>query len=103
MEEGRFASNYLDSPTKFAKQTELNMLRDSVFTQIIMGGDINKFDDFIKKWRPQSGDQILSELEAPFQKRAGKSSIERQQPLCRSGYSGTSERCLLFIHGGNSE
>ncbi|GIO62675.1 hypothetical protein J43TS9_42490 [Paenibacillus cineris] len=36
MEEGRFASNDLDSPTKIAKQTELNTLRDSVFTKIIM-------------------------------------------------------------------
>ncbi|MBJ9989145.1 hypothetical protein [Paenibacillus sp. S28] len=72
MEEGRFASNDLDSPTKIAKQSELDILRDSVFTQIIMGGDINKFDDFIKKWRPQGGDQILSELEASIQKKAGK-------------------------------
>ncbi|SFA81111.1 putative aldouronate transport system substrate-binding protein [Cohnella sp. OV330] len=66
------ASNYLDSPTKVAKLVELDTMRDSVFTQIIMGGDINKFDDFVEKWKSQGGTQILSELEASFQKKAGK-------------------------------
>ncbi|NBD25476.1 extracellular solute-binding protein [Paenibacillus glycinis] len=66
------ASNYLESPTKIAKMVELNTMRDSVFTQIIMGGDISKFDDFVKKWKSQGGDQIISELEASFQKKAGK-------------------------------
>lgn len=66
------ASNFLDSPTKIAKLTELNTMRDSVFTQIIMGGDIKKFDDFVEKWKSQGGTQILSELEASFQKKAGK-------------------------------
>ncbi|MFD2330554.1 hypothetical protein ACFSR7_14985 [Cohnella sp. GCM10020058] len=66
------ASNYLDSPTKVAKLVELDTMRDSVFTQIIMGGDIGKFDDFVEKWKSQGGTQILSELEASFQKKAGK-------------------------------
>lgn len=66
------ASNYLDSPTKLAKLTELNTMRDSVFTQIIMGGDIKKFDEFTEKWKAQGGDQILTELEASFQKKSGK-------------------------------
>lgn len=66
------ASNYLDSPTKVAKLVELDTMRDSVFTQIIMGGDIKKFDDFVEKWKSQGGTQILSELEASFQKKAGK-------------------------------
>ncbi|MFM9331859.1 extracellular solute-binding protein [Paenibacillus mesotrionivorans] len=66
------ASNYLDSPTKIEKLTELNTMRDSVFTQIIMGGDIKKFDEFAEKWRAQGGAQILKELGASFQKKAGK-------------------------------
>lgn len=66
------ASNFLDSPTKVAKLVELDTMRDSVFTQIIMGGDIKKFDDFVEKWKAQGGTQILSELEASFQKKAGK-------------------------------
>ncbi|MCD9020730.1 extracellular solute-binding protein [Cohnella silvisoli] len=65
------ASNYLDSPTKIAKLVELNTMRDSVFTQIIMGGDIKKFDDFVEKWKSQGGTQILSELEESFKKKSG--------------------------------
>ncbi|WP_010499479.1 extracellular solute-binding protein [Paenibacillus elgii] len=66
------ASNYLDSPTKIAKLIELNTLRDSVFTQIIMGADIKKFDEFADKWKAKGGMQILNELEASFKKKAGK-------------------------------
>lgn len=66
------ASNYLDSPTKIAKLVELNTMRDSVFTQIIMGGDIKKFDEFVDKWKSQGGTQILKELEDSFKKKAGK-------------------------------
>lgn len=66
------ASNYLDSPTKIAKLVELNTMRDSVFTQIIMGADIKKFDDFVEKWQSQGGTQILKELEESFQKKSGK-------------------------------
>ncbi|RAV05511.1 extracellular solute-binding protein [Paenibacillus sp. YN15] len=65
------ASNYLDSPTKITKLVELNTTRDSVFTQIIMGGDIKKFDEFVEKWKSQGGTQILSELEASFKKKMG--------------------------------
>ncbi|MFB9277523.1 extracellular solute-binding protein [Cohnella cellulosilytica] len=66
------ASNYLDSPTKVAKLVELNTMRDSVFTQIIMGGDIAKFDEFVAKWKTQGGDQILQELEESFQQKTGR-------------------------------
>ncbi|BFT72066.1 extracellular solute-binding protein [Paenibacillus sp. P36] len=66
------ASNYLDSPTKIAKLVELNTMRDSVFTQIIMGADGKKFDEFVEKWKSQGGAQILSELEASFKKKSGK-------------------------------
>ncbi|MBE9913026.1 extracellular solute-binding protein [Paenibacillus donghaensis] len=66
------ASNYLESPTKIAKMVELNTMRDSVFTQIIMGGDIKKFDDFVEKWNSQGGSQILKELEESFKKKSGK-------------------------------
>lgn len=66
------AANFLDSPTKIAKLVELNTMRDSIFTQIIMGGDIKKFDDFAEKWKSQGGTQILSELEASFKKKSGK-------------------------------
>jgi putative aldouronate transport system substrate-binding protein len=66
------ASNYLDSPTKIAKLVELDTMRDSTFTQIIMGADIKKFDDFAAKWKSQGGTQILTELEASFKKKSGK-------------------------------
>ncbi|WP_079908728.1 extracellular solute-binding protein [Paenibacillus sp. 32352] len=66
------ASNYLDSPTKIAKLVELNTMRDSVFTQIIMGGDIKKFDEFTEKWKAQGGAQILKELEESLKKKSGK-------------------------------
>jgi putative aldouronate transport system substrate-binding protein len=65
------ASNYLDSPTKIAKLVELNTMRDSVFTQIIMGADGKKFDEFVEKWKSQGGTQILTELEASFKKKSG--------------------------------
>ncbi|RED64840.1 extracellular solute-binding protein [Cohnella lupini] len=65
------AANYLESPTKIAKLVELNTMRDSTFTQIIMGADIGKFDEFVEKWKSQGGTQILSELEASFKKKAG--------------------------------
>jgi len=66
------ASNYLDSPTKVAKLVELNTMRDSVFTQIIMGGDIAKFDQFVEKWKAQGGTQILNELEESFKIKSGR-------------------------------
>ncbi|CAK4866981.1 unnamed protein product [Aphanomyces euteiches] len=66
------ASNYLDSPTKTAKLVELNTMRDSVFTQIILGADIKKFDEFVVKWNSQGGTQILQELEESFKKKSGK-------------------------------
>ncbi|NOU71059.1 extracellular solute-binding protein [Paenibacillus sp. LMG 31458] len=66
------ASNYLDSPTKLAKLVELNTLRDSVFTQIIMGADIKKFDEFAEKWKSQGGTKILNELEESLKKKSGK-------------------------------
>ncbi|MEK8130373.1 extracellular solute-binding protein [Paenibacillus filicis] len=66
------ASNYLDSPTKIAKLVELNTMRDSTFTQIIMGADIKKFDEFAEKWKSQGGTKILSELEESFKKKSGK-------------------------------
>ncbi|MFC5699802.1 extracellular solute-binding protein [Cohnella faecalis] len=66
------AANYLDSPTKIAKQVELNTMRDSYFTQIIMGASIDKFDEFVAKWKSQGGDQILQELEQSYQKKMGK-------------------------------
>ncbi|KQX68191.1 MULTISPECIES: extracellular solute-binding protein [unclassified Paenibacillus] len=66
------ASNYLDSPTKLAKLVELNTLRDSVFTQIIMGADIKKFDEFAEKWKSQGGTKILTELEESLKKKSGK-------------------------------
>jgi putative aldouronate transport system substrate-binding protein len=66
------ASNYLDSPTKIAKLVELNTTRDSVFTQIIMGADIKKFDEFADKWKSQGGTQILKELEDSFKIKSGK-------------------------------
>jgi putative aldouronate transport system substrate-binding protein len=65
------ASNYLESPTKISKLVELNTMRDSVFTQIIMGADIGKFDEFVDKWKSQGGTQILGELEQSFKKKAG--------------------------------
>jgi putative aldouronate transport system substrate-binding protein len=66
------ASNYLDSPTKLAKLVELNTMRDSYFTQIIMGADISKFDEFVEKWKSQGGTQILKELEESYKKKSGK-------------------------------
>ncbi|WP_040951300.1 extracellular solute-binding protein [Gorillibacterium massiliense] len=65
------ASNYLDSPTKIAKMKEINTIRDSYFTQIIMGADISKFDEFVAKWKSQGGDKILQELEDSFKKKTG--------------------------------
>ncbi|OCT17240.1 hypothetical protein A8709_27290 [Paenibacillus pectinilyticus] len=65
-------SNYLDSPTKLAKLVELNTMRDSVFTQIIMGADIKKFDEFAEKWKSQGGTKILTELEESLKKKSGK-------------------------------
>lgn len=66
------ASNYLDSPTKIAKLVELNTMRDSVFTQIIMGANIAKFDEFAEKWKSQGGAKILEELEVSFKVKTGQ-------------------------------
>lgn len=66
------ASNYLVSPTKLAKLKELNTMRDAAFTQIIMGGDIKKFDEFVESWKKQGGDQILKELGEAYKQKLGK-------------------------------
>ncbi|GAA3407470.1 extracellular solute-binding protein [Paenibacillus hodogayensis] len=66
------ASNYLTSPTKIARLKELNTFRDSTFTQIIMGADLKKFDEFVAKWKSQGGDQIIKELEDSFKQKQGK-------------------------------
>lgn len=66
------ASNFLDSPAKLAKLVELNTMRDSYFTQIIMGADMAKFDEFAEKWKAQGGTQILKELEESYKKKSGK-------------------------------
>lgn len=66
------AANYLTSATKISRLKELNTLRDSTFTQIIMGADLNKFDEFVTKWKSQGGDQILKELEESYKQKQGK-------------------------------
>lgn len=66
------AANYLDSTTKAAKYKELCTLRDTYFTTIIMGDNINKFDEFVTKWKTQGGDTIIKELEDSYNLRMNK-------------------------------
>lgn len=65
-------SAFLASDTKAAKFKELCTLRDTTWTQIITGGDINKFDEFVSKWQAQGGDAILKELTVSYKDQMGK-------------------------------
>lgn len=60
------ASNFLTSATKLQKYRDLCTLRDGYFTQIIMGADISKFDEFVSKWKAQGGDEIIKELQTSY-------------------------------------
>lgn len=66
------AAAFLVSDTKTTKFKELCTLRDTVFTQIIMGADIGKFDEFVTKWKAQGGDDILKELTQSYKEQMGK-------------------------------
>lgn len=66
------ASAFLNSDSKNAKFKNLCTLRDSTWSQIILGGDISLFDDFVTKWKAQGGDDILKELTADYKDKMGK-------------------------------
>lgn len=66
------AAAFLVSDTKTAKFKELCTIRDTVFTQIIMGADLSKFDEFVTKWKAQGGDDILKELTQSYKEQMGK-------------------------------
>ncbi len=58
-------NEFLGTPTATmqSKMTYLNTLEAQVFTDIIVGNaPIGKFDDFVKQWKEQGGDQITAEV-----------------------------------------
>ncbi len=63
------SKNYLENaffgavtPTMAEKNVTLDKLQLETFTEIIMGGDISKFDDFTQSWGTLGGDQITQEV-----------------------------------------
>ncbi|MFC5402756.1 extracellular solute-binding protein [Cohnella soli] len=66
-----YAKNNLDyynefygTPTKTmaAKQSTLDKMEYEVFTKIIMGDSIDKFDKFVQDWKKVGGDEITKEV-----------------------------------------
>lgn len=66
------AAAFLESDTKIARMKEIYTMRDIYWTQIILGSDISKFDEFVEKWRTQGGGQILKELTASYREQQDK-------------------------------
>ncbi len=40
----------------------LHSLEDEVFTKIIMGESIDRFDEFVKEWKQMGGDEVIAEV-----------------------------------------
>lgn len=57
------------TPTMVEKNATLSKLQLQVFTEIIMGGDIAKFDKFVEDWGRLGGDQITEEVNAWYASR----------------------------------
>ncbi|MBO9608828.1 MAG: ABC transporter substrate-binding protein, partial [Paenibacillaceae bacterium] len=57
-------SGYTAPPTEtmVSKGPTLRDLEAKAFTKIIMGDPLDSFDDFVKQWKQQGGDQILKEV-----------------------------------------
>lgn len=62
------AAVFLESETKITRIKEIYTMRDIYWTQIILGSDISKFDEFVEKWKAEGGEQILKELNASYRK-----------------------------------
>ena len=65
------AANYLDSESMVEYQQELNTLRDTAFSKIIMGNNADSvFDDFVRQWNDRGGAKIIEELEASYKSKS---------------------------------
>lgn len=59
---------YVTTPAMITKSGELNKLRDSTFTSMIMGETpISEFDAFVEQWKAQGGDEIAQEANEWYQ------------------------------------
>ncbi len=59
---------YVTTPAMITKSGELNKLRDSTFTSMIMGETpISEFDTFVEQWKAQGGDEIAQEANEWYQ------------------------------------
>ncbi|HOJ11579.1 MAG TPA: hypothetical protein PK733_13440, partial [Clostridiales bacterium] len=60
-----------DAKAKYA--AALNTLRDETFTKIIMGEyDLDKFDEYVAKWKAQGGDELIKDLTEKYKNLLGK-------------------------------
>jgi putative aldouronate transport system substrate-binding protein len=60
-----FSLTYAPTPTVTSKWVNLKKMEDETFLKIILGtASIDTFDQFVKDWKAQGGDQMTSEVQA---------------------------------------
>ena len=60
-----FSATYSTTPTMIDKWANLTKLESETFLKIIMGtASIDTFDQFVKDWKAQGGDEITAEVQA---------------------------------------
>jgi putative aldouronate transport system substrate-binding protein len=60
-----FSATYATTPTMIDKWANLQKLESETFLKIILGtAPIDSFDQFVKDWKAQGGDQITAEVQA---------------------------------------
>jgi putative aldouronate transport system substrate-binding protein len=61
---------WTQTKTMESKWATLKKLEDEAFLKIIMGvAPVSSFDDFVKNWKAQGGDQITAEVQAEVAKK----------------------------------
>jgi multiple sugar transport system substrate-binding protein/putative aldouronate transport system substrate-binding protein len=60
-----FSLTYATTPLITSKWVNLKTMEDSTFLKIILGtASIDTFDQFVKDWKAQGGDDITAEVQA---------------------------------------
>ncbi len=60
-----FSLTYATTPTMTSKWSNLKKLEDETFLKIILGtAPVDSFDQFVKDWKAQGGDEITAEVQA---------------------------------------
>ncbi len=66
-------SEFLGAPTEtmLTKNVALNKLINDTYTKIIMGQDIETFDEFVEQWYEEGGEEITAEVNEWYQSTLG--------------------------------